>query len=122
TADAAEPGPGWDCSETVATAFPGDVQQLGGWLPGRGAVLYPEGSGVFLPKEATVILKAHYFTPTAGDVPDLTRVRLSTASEVSLRASELKVNNPEWQRQRGIAVPAGETVEHRMVAGVRAES
>lgn len=122
TADAADPGPGFDCTETTAGSFPGEYQQIGGWLPGRGAVMYPEGSGVFLDKNAMILLKAHYFTPSSNGEPDLTQVHLMTAPDVTVKAAELKVNNAAWSRQRGVAVPAGQTVTNTMVTGVREEA
>lgn len=122
TADAADPGPGFDCKEVTAGSFPGSYQQLGGWLPGRGATLFPEGAGVFLSKDATVLLKAHYFTPSPGGEADLTQVRVMVEPEITVEAAELKVNNGEWTRHASIAVPAGETSEHRMVSTVAEEA
>lgn len=123
-ADAGDPGPGFACKpeETGGSSFPGDYVQLGGWLPGRGAESFPDGVGMHLPADATVILKAHYFTPGSDGAPDWSRVEFTLADEVDRKAADVKIGTSAWSRHNSVAVPAGERQRHTLTTTVSGET
>ena len=56
------------------------VGMVGGWAPGQLGTRYPDNSGVFLPKEAEIVLQVHYHR-TGKPEKDRTRVGLYFAKE-----------------------------------------
>ncbi|MEQ1566691.1 MAG: hypothetical protein ABMA64_13705 [Myxococcota bacterium] len=121
TADALDPGPGFDCSVITLAAFPGQTKVLGGWLPGRGAAVFPDAAGIDVPPEAQIVLESHYFA-AAPSGADQTTVALSTAASVRAPAGEIKVTHPDWGLHLGVAAPAGEVVTQKMKTTVEHEA
>ena len=72
TLDAQDPGPGY-------TSFGGTGSSastsIGGWVPGQGTKVYPNGMGVKLPAGANVIMQVHY-PMTANGQQDQTKVNI----------------------------------------------
>jgi hypothetical protein len=75
--DAADPGPGYDCfgGPGIDISLNSLRSLLGGWAPGQRAHIMPEQLGLFLPKNAKLIMQVHYY-PAFRTAPDQTRVGL----------------------------------------------
>lgn len=56
------------------------VEYFGGWVPGSGAVQFPEDSAFVIPAGAKVIMQVHYNMAAGFTAPDRTTVSLSTVS------------------------------------------
>ena len=75
--DAGEPGPGYTCFGGPGT---GGFRLIAGWAPGMVPQVYPEGVGVTLPPNATLVVQVHYhYSGAAGS--DLTKIGLSYNGE-----------------------------------------
>ena len=113
----ADPGPGFDCSgDITSSSFPGTYTGLGGFLPGRGALVLPEGAGIFLPANALLLVEAHYYTPAGSSYPDDPDFRFATASEVQRAAAELKLTDDDWKEGLAAAPGAVETHDVQILA------
>ena len=87
-------GPGFDA-----------VSPLGGWVPGIRAVALPDGIGIDLPANTTVVMQVHYGARTGGVTPDLTRVGLSfTRAPVQKRLLALPLLNRDFRLPAGQAL------------------
>lgn len=84
--DAQDEGDGWSCfggpdlppvQADNAVSSLDAAPWLAAWAPGGRESRYPDGTGVFLPADSSVILQVHY-NLLAGDDPDATSVRLRT--------------------------------------------
>jgi hypothetical protein len=116
-----DPGPGFDCGgEITSSSFPGQYSGLGGWLPGRGALVLPEGSGIVLPEDALMLVEAHYYTPDGSAAPDLSTFQLMLQSEVQHGAAELKLSDSAWT-DGALAVAAGQTATHETGGPISAQ-
>jgi mono/diheme cytochrome c family protein len=56
-------------------AIRGQIGELGGYAPGKNAIPYPAGTGIFLRKEAGFRFQMHY-TPNGKAITDVTRLGL----------------------------------------------
>jgi hypothetical protein len=111
--DAAEPGPGYTCyggpSGAEGTQVP--IQQVAQWVPGSGAVLFPEGVGIAIPEGSIVVLQLHYNTPAWDGAPDQSRIELVTEAEVDRIGAFAPFLDPLWPLGN-MAIPAGQEVTH----------
>jgi hypothetical protein len=103
--DDAAPGPGWPCFagySNIPDAEP--VGPLGGWVPGVAAANYPQGTGVYVPAGALLVVQIHY-NLGGGTDPDRTRLDVAFApkdAEAGLQL--LKTKGYPWP---GFMLPAG---------------
>ena len=92
--DAAEEGPGYTCFGDAGIDNFGQLEEidldvllerglgavtspvLGGWAPGNRPTFLPKGSGIRIPKGATIVVQVHYHPLENEPVDDLTRVGL----------------------------------------------
>ena len=76
--DDADPRPGYGC---FGDAGVDNTNLLAVWAPGRDAVTYPEGTGLFVPAGHKLVMQLHY-NLLSGVAPDLTALRLRFADRV----------------------------------------
>jgi Copper type II ascorbate-dependent monooxygenase, C-terminal domain/Copper type II ascorbate-dependent monooxygenase, N-terminal domain len=83
--DDRELGPGWTCygGPNIPNTTP---KMLGGWAPGTGVTLYPEGTGIPLQDGEVIVMQVHYNTSHGTPGPDRTRVKLMYAMSVTYEA------------------------------------
>lgn len=92
--DAADDGPGFDC-----TGFGLDFRptgSLGGWTPGDLALPLPGGLGRKVPAGSVVLLQIHYDTGSGRGESDQSEIDLMIAQEVEREAEASAVGNPLW--------------------------
>ena len=118
--DANEAGPGYTCfggpsgSEDVQVP----VQQIAQWVPGSGAVMFPEGTGIPIPEDSIVVLQLHYNTLAWDGRPDQSTVDLVIADEVDRIGSFAPFLNPLWPLGE-MVLPAGEATDQTYEADPR---
>ncbi len=102
--DAADPGDGYACFGGPG----GGVREwIGAWAPGGVGSMYPEGTGLYVPPGAKVVLQMHYNVQSgATDTTDDTHVELALADSVQKRAVLFLWTNPEWVAGRGMNIAA----------------
>lgn len=99
--DVADPTHGFACSGLGGAGW----AFLGAWAPGANPVLFPEGSGIRLPKESELVLQMHYFDSFDGadQVADRSGYGLHLADEVDRRVYQLAYGSTDFE------IPAGES-------------
>lgn len=118
--EAAEPEPGYRCyggpGGDGGLAVP--VQQLAQWVPGGGAVLLADGTGIEVPAGSKVVVQVHYNTLN-GSGPDQTSVDFMVADTVTHLGAFAPWLDQAWPLG-DMPIPAGEEVSHRQEADPRA--
>ena len=97
--DAKDPGPGYTCF-----GGPGftPLYNLGGWAPGNTPRLLPDGIGMPLPKNSTIVMQVHYSSRSGVDEPDQTALALHfSKTPVQKRLLTVPVINTSF------TIPAG---------------
>ncbi|MEZ4321984.1 MAG: monooxygenase [Myxococcota bacterium] len=111
--DTAEEGPGYTCfggpSGAEGTQVP--IQQVAQWVPGNGAVLFPEGVGIAVPEGSLIVLQLHYNTPAWDGTPDQTSIELITESQVERLGAFAPFLNPLWPLGN-MPLPPGQETTH----------
>lgn len=84
--DASEAGSGYSCfggpsKSGEELAVP--IQQLAQWVPGSGAVLFPEDVGIPVPPGSKIVLQMHYNTAASDGRPDQTAIDFRTEPDVA---------------------------------------
>lgn len=104
--DADDPEPGWDCYGGQGAIAGGS---LGGWVPGQGALVMPEGLGLELPQDAKLLLNIHYDLSNVDGTPteDQTALQYMLADEVDQLVRAIPVIHPLWLFDRGMAIEGG---------------
>lgn len=108
--DEAEEGPGYTCfggpsGPNAAQQVP--AQQLAQWVPGSGAVVFPEGTGIKVPAGSKIVLQMHYNVPLASGA-DQSALDVQTAPTVERDASFSPFLDGLWPLGN-MALPAGQT-------------
>ncbi|MCB9745604.1 MAG: monooxygenase [Alphaproteobacteria bacterium] len=108
--DQAEAGPGYTCFG--GPSGPGadlqvPVQQLAQWVPGMGAVKFPEGTGIHVDPGSKVVLQVHYWEPGDPEGDDATAIELQVEPEVERYASFAPWLDPSWVGG-DMRIPAGD--------------
>ncbi len=83
--DGADGRPGWEC-QTIPRLRGGDLFQAGGWAPGTGPIVTPEGSGFEMKAGDFIVVQWHYHYDS-GALPDQTGVAIEYASPDEVAAS-----------------------------------
>ena len=100
--------PGWYCLGAGGVSGAPLPRQIGGWVPGAGREATPEGTGIEVRPGSVVVLQMHYNTLVAEPRPDLSTVLVDTADSVERRAHGFLLTNPQWLREGGMPIPAGD--------------
>ncbi len=91
---------------------------IAAWVPGSGAVNFPEGSGVLIEPGSKIVLQMHYNIQTAepGET-DQSSMNFQVADDVEQRGGHLPWLDVAWVGQpENMSIPAGqETVVHEYV-------
>lgn len=106
--DANEEGPGYTCFGGPGVEVEGSsvatldfFSSLGGWVPGARTLRFPEGIGMYLNKDARVIMQVHYY-PGGRPGPDQTKVGIYYSQKpVNKRLRYIPVLNTSFK------IPAG---------------
>ncbi len=110
--DEAEPGGGWPCAGGVNVPSGAIV---GSWAAGYGAVEYPRGTGMPLPKGRGLVVQVHYHQHDLDrpPTPDRTRISLQYARESVAKATYMGIGVNEINlppRTRGTTLAATSTI------------
>lgn len=113
--DAADDGPGYACYGGPG----GDLESLyyakwlGGWAPGTGAQVFPEGHGIRVRAGSVVVAQVHYNLAAASPAPDQSAVTVQVETEPQKGAITQPFTNPFWVGGFGMEIPPhSEGVEH----------
>ena len=107
-ADEADPGYGWRCGAGTGNT-PGDRVLLGAWVPGLGATLFPEDTGLRVPAGSAIMINMHYNLAPGDDSPDQTAIRFMVEDSVAREGRSLFVLDPSWPIGDNMLIPAGAT-------------
>jgi len=108
--DAKEDGPGYTCFGGPGVELEGSsastldfFSSLGGWVPGARTLRLPEGIGMYLNKDARVIMQVHYY-PGGRPGPDQTKVGIYYSQKpVNKRLRYIPVLNTGFKIPPGAA-------------------
>ncbi|MCB9673535.1 MAG: monooxygenase [Alphaproteobacteria bacterium] len=119
--DDADPGPGYTCYGGPGGAEGTDVpiQQVAQWVPGNGAVLFPEGVGIAVSEGSLLVMQLHYNTAAWDGTPDRSSIELLVEPEVDRLGAFAPFLNPLWPIG-GMNLPAGQTTTHTQAGDPRA--
>lgn len=109
--DAAEDGPGYTCfggPSRTGQDVQVPVQQLGQWVPGNQALVFPEGSGILVPAGSSVVIQMHYNLASWDGAPDQTSISFDTAPTVEREGAFAPWLDALWTFG-GMTIPAGDT-------------
>jgi hypothetical protein len=115
--DTDEAGPGYTCfggPTRTGESLQVPVQQVAQWIPGQGATLLPDGTGIEVVEGSLIVLQLHYNTLSSDGLPDETSVDLMTAASVEREAAFAPWLNALWPSGLMI-LPAGQTVTYSAV-------
>ncbi len=114
--DKDEPGYGYTCygGPTGSSGLPVPIQQLGQWVPGASALVFPEGTGILVEPGSKLVLQMHYFIPPSHDgETDTTEIDLMMADKVDHEAAFAPWLNHKWVTSSLMKIEAGNAaVEH----------
>jgi hypothetical protein len=96
--DDADPRPGFQC---FGDSGVDDTNLLAVWAPGRDAVTYPEGTGLFVPAGRKLVMQLHY-NLLSGALPDQTALRLRFANEVQKDALLVPIADDDLTLEGGL--------------------
>jgi hypothetical protein len=87
--DEAHDGPGYPCfggpSGGDDVQLP--IQQLAQWVPGMGATIFPEGTGIEVPPGSKVVLQIHYNLEDTAGGTDKSSIQMSLSDTVARRGA-----------------------------------
>lgn len=102
--DASSPGPGYTCFGGPG----GRSTLLASWAPGTRIQQYPQGTGLYIPKDAIIIVQMHYSTAFSAAAAKPTTIQLMLADQVDHPATFTGFTNPTWYHQpMSMKIPAG---------------
>lgn len=115
--DSAQAGPGYTCFGGPGSSVAGEdlrapIQQLAQWVPGGGAFVFPEDSGIEVPTGSLIVLQVHYFDKEDGD--DLTSVDFMTAATVERKGAFAPWLDGTWPLGN-MTIPANSTSDVEQV-------
>jgi hypothetical protein len=104
-ADEADEAYGWACGAGTGMVGSGG-SLLGAWVPGGGASLFPEGTGLRVPAGSKLLFNMHY-NVVMGDVsPDVTEMDFMVESSVEREGRTVFVLDPTWPIGDNMLIPA----------------
>jgi mono/diheme cytochrome c family protein len=122
--DAADPGLGYRCfgsaasaSEDGAQGFGGGATLIGGWAPGSPTHDLPEGTGIAVAEGARLVVQMHYNLASWDGATDVSAVDVKLDANVAETAVTQFFANPAWPIARTMDIPAGDAdVAHTFAA------
>ncbi len=101
---------GWRCGAGEGMGNGG--QLFATWVPGRGASIFPKGTGLRVEPGSKILLNMHYNTISGGGA-DQTELNFTVERQVERPATSIFFMNPLWPGRRTMDIPAGQAlVEH----------
>ena len=88
---------GWEC---FGDGGVDDAKLLAVWAPGKATTHYPAGTGIKIPAGATLVMQVHY-NIAAGQLPDLSTIRIQMADSVDKEALLSGVIHDEFELAPG---------------------
>lgn len=117
-ADDAYPGYGWRCGAGTGMT-PGERTLMGAWVPGSGASVFPEDTGLRVPAGSAVLINMHYNLAPGDDSPDQTRIDIMVEDTVAREGRSVFILDPAWLEGDNMLIPAGEAgVVHEADFGI----
>ncbi|MFT5685859.1 MAG: hypothetical protein ACI8RZ_006814, partial [Myxococcota bacterium] len=111
--DEADPGEGYDCYGGPGGS--GAPQWLGGWVPGKSASVFPEGTGIGIEPGSGVVLQVHYAQTGVPDDDARTELDLIIESEVDWPGTIQPITDVAWVYGGEMVIPAAtEAVIHSL--------
>jgi len=114
---------GWDPDGSGYSCFGGPaetgqdleipVQQIAQWVPGEGAVLFPDGVGIPIVPGSLIVLQMHYNTVQSDGSPDQTSVDLMIADDVEQIGAFAPYLNPAWTLGGSMVTQPGTTTTYK---------
>ena len=86
---------GWACGAGAGMSA-GGGPLLGVWVPGAGASVLPEDTGMRIESGSKVMLNMHYNTVMGDTAPDQTRVAFMVEDSVAIEGTSQFVSDPQW--------------------------
>lgn len=115
--DAATTEPGYTSFGGVGES---SARLLGGWVPGTAPLVFPQGFGVKLPKNADIVVQIHYPEGTQGK-KDSTEIHFFLSTATNTRDLNIDpILNHITNISPALSIPAGQTksfTEHFKVPG-----
>jgi hypothetical protein len=105
--DAMDDAYGWPCDAGTGMSGGGGAL-LGAWVPGGGASIFPEGTGLRMPAGAKLLLNMHYNLVMGDDSPDQTAIDFMVESSVEREGQSVFVLDPTWPIGDNMLIPAGD--------------
>lgn len=105
--DAMDDAYGWPCDAGTGMSGGGGAL-LGAWVPGAGASIFPEGTGLRMPAGAKILLNMHYNLVMGDDSPDQTAIDFMVESSVEREGQSVFVLDPSWPIGDNMLIPAGD--------------
>ncbi|MCH9684860.1 MAG: monooxygenase [Deltaproteobacteria bacterium] len=103
--DEAEAGPGYTCFGGAGV----QTRWVGSWVPGSGARVLPEGTGVRIEPGSMMVIQMHYNTLSSAPAADQTSFDLQLADSVERPAAAMLLANPGWLTGASpMLIPAGD--------------
>ncbi len=99
--------PGWYCLGSGGIRGAPIPRQIGGWVPGAGNRVLPEGTGLGIEPGSLLVVQFHYNTLVAEPTPDQSVIQISTVDTVERPASGFLYTNPAFVRGGVMKIPAG---------------
>ncbi|HWB73584.1 MAG TPA: hypothetical protein VG755_01490 [Nannocystaceae bacterium] len=93
--DASDAADGWACGAGTGMSG-GGGPLLGVWVPGQGANVLPEGTGMRIAGGSKVLLNMHYNVVMGDTSPDQTSVKFMVESQVDVEGESQFVSDPTW--------------------------
>jgi Copper type II ascorbate-dependent monooxygenase, C-terminal domain len=86
---------GWSCGAGTGMSG-GGGPLLGVWVPGAGASVLPEGTGMRVEPGSAVMLNMHYNIVMGDTSPDQTKVAFMVEDEVEQEGESQFITDPSW--------------------------
>jgi hypothetical protein len=103
--DARSPGYGWPCGAGGGMGNAGAL--FATWVPGRGAEIFPEGTGLAIEPGSKLLLNMHYNVVSGGGA-DQTALDFMVERQVARPATSILLSDPMWSRAQTMHIPAGD--------------
>lgn len=105
--DDADAQEGWACGAGTGVSG-GGGPLLGVWVPGLGANVLPEDTGMRVETGSKVMLNMHYNTVMGDTSPDQTRVAFMVEDAVAIEGESQFVSDPQWPVGDNMLIEAGD--------------
>jgi len=107
TEDATDDAYGWPCGAGTGMSG-GGGPLLGVWVPGQGATLFPDGTGLEVEAGSKVLLNMHYNVLMGDTSPDQTSIHFMVEDAVDKVGQAQFVTDPTWPIGDNMLIAAGD--------------